>query len=245
VFPLIAPLLALAQPPTYPPVPPPPDLPPPINLSHPPPPVLPPVVTPGAGVPASLAAAGPALAQLACPGPGAHPFQRLPRVCYVPACPCDDAAGGAPAPVHWVKEFHEAAHVPLPRFTADGLAVCREGLLVYEGMRLTVYPNGVYDVAFTAEVPDMPVTLRLQLVFNNPPGYTPGEYRLTLPPFRLEPRPDARPGDPSANVLHVAHRGYSTLLAAGHRVDAAWSVARVGTARFGTPVAVTDPTPGP
>lgn len=255
MFPLFAPLLALAQPAPPPlPVLPPPGS-PPINLSHPAPPVLPPVVTPA--VPVPWPPAGWAAAQMPCPGPAAHPFQRLPRICSVLPCPCEDSGGhghGAFALPYWTKEFHEAAHVPVPRFTADGLPACLDGLLIYEGMCVTVYANGVYDVSFTAEVPDMPATVRLQLVLQNPADRTRGEYRITLPPFRLEPRAEVRPGDPTANTFHVAHRGYSSLLvfvappggiALNGRVTGEvgprWVVTRVGTARFGTPLAVTDP----
>jgi len=255
MFPVVVSLLALAQPPAapVPPVPLGPVLlpgPPPINLSHQAPPLLPPYSTPAV----SVAIPDPSwAAQLPCPAPAAHPFQRLPRICYLKACECEGPAGAAPNPVYWVKEFHDAAHVPLPRYTADGHAVCLDGLLIYEGMRVTVYTSGVYDVSFTAEVPDMPVTLRLQLILKtseDPMGW----YRLTLPPFRLEPKTDARPGDPSANIFHVSHRGFSSLLvrqaALGPyqqpqtttgAVDPYWTIARVGTARFGTPVAITDP----
>lgn len=236
--------------PLGPPVPLLPPGPPPINLSHPAPPLIPPATPAVAAPPPDPSWA----AQLPCPAPAAHPFQRLPRICYLKACECDGSAGGAPNPVYWVKEFHEAAHVPLPRFTIDGQAVCQDGLLIYEGMRVTVYTTGVYDVSFTAEVPNMPVTLRLQLVLKASEDPTTW-YRLTLPPFRLEPKADAAPGDPSANIFHVSHRGYSSLLVReGHlgpchhprmaqaRVGPDWAVARVGTARFGTPVAIADPT---
>lgn len=276
MLPVVVSLLALAQPPTpapanIPPVPPTliapsvppvppvplgppgpllPPGPPPINLSHPAPPFIPPA-TPAVAVPIPDPSWA---AQLPCPAPAAHPFQRLPRICYLKACECDGPGGAAPNPVYWVKEFHEAAHVPLPRFTIDGQAVCQDGLLIYEGMRVTVYTSGVYDVLFTAEVPDMPVTLRLQLVLKTSDDPT-GWYRLTLPPFRLEPKADARPGDPAANIFHVSHRGFSSLLVREAqlgpyhqpqtpqvRVGPGWTVARVGTARFGTPVAISDPT---
>jgi hypothetical protein len=242
MVPVVVSLLALAQPPG-PDLPPP--GPPPINLSHPAPPLLPPATAAG---PVSPPDAKWAEAGMPCPGPAAHPFQRLPRVCLLKACECDGGGTAALGRAWWVKEFHDAAHVPLPRFTIDGQAVCHDGLLIYEGMRVTVYKTGVYDVSFTAEVPEMPVTLRLQLVFQRPAEnlkHPRGEYRLTLPPFRLEPKTDARPGDPAANIFHVAHRGFSSVLVedlpAQQMVQPGWQVTRVGTARFGTPVAITDP----
>ncbi len=248
MFLFLASALSLGADPEPPPLPLP--GPPPINLSHPAPPFLPPG-SPAAGGP--LAPPGWAAAQFPCPDPGAHPFQRLPRVCPVIPCPCDDGKctdGCAHAGPLWTNEFLDAAHVPIPRFTADGQPVCLDGLLIYEGMRLTVYPNGVYDVSFTATIPEMPVTLRLQLVVVPPDEAR--EYRLTLPPLRFEPRADARPGDPNGNTFHVAHRGYSGVFAlhqprrpatpgGAGEVNYGWTVTRVGTARFGTPVAVSDP----
>lgn len=210
-----------------------------------------------------------------CPGLITQPFQMLPRICPVMPCPCDDhsngGAHGATRPCPWIKEFHHAAHFPYPRFAPDGTLIPLDGLLIYEGMRLTVDPaTGLYDVAFTATVPNMPVTVRMQLVFDAPldpaKGLLPRQYRITLPPFRLEPKRGAKPGDASAFTFHVAHRGYSGLFRdtslslaivqvpnlispAGPGccqpdfIDCRWAVSRVGTARFGSLTAVDDLNP--
>jgi hypothetical protein len=151
-----------------------------------------------------------------------------------------------------VKEFEQAAHIPLPRFAPDGCPLPAEGLLIYEGMRLAVYDDGSYDLSFTATVPDMPVTLRLQLVFETC-AHDPSALRLiTLPPIWMAPRRDAKLGDVDATTFHVAHRGYSSLfrcdqqpllglLSTGRRVITKDTpLYRVGTARFGTPVALDD-----
>jgi hypothetical protein len=194
-----------------------------------------------------------------CPPLIVQAFQRLPRVCPVIPCPCDPVEGSAYHPQVWVKEFHHAAHVPLPRFTLEGNPVQAEGLLIYEGMRLTVDPHtGNYDVSFTATVPNMPVTLRMQLILTNPVNPQ-DQYRLTLPPIRMQPPKDARPGDPTPNTFHVAHRGYSSLFLDERHwphaqrapvpadcrpqpaINCHWMLTRVGTARFGTPVAIDDP----
>ena len=64
-------------------------------------------------------------------------------------------------------------------------------------------------------------------------------YRITLPPIRIEPRANAQPGDPAGNTFHVTHRGYSTLLLkSARKIEPNWSVQRIGTARFGTPIAL-------
>jgi len=147
----------------------------------------------------------------------------------------------------WTKDFHQAAHFPLPRYAIGGSPQFVDGLLIYEGMRLTVYNDGTYDLAFTATVPEMPVTIRLQLVFTQPGTISPAlvrqVYRITLPPLRLEPKRDARPGDPTANTFQVAHRGYSSLFVVNGTalfINSNWDVTRIGTARFGTAVAVED-----
>jgi hypothetical protein len=186
-----------------------------------------------------------------CPAPAAQPFQRLPRVCQVKPCPCDDEFGSSFTAQAWVKEFHEAASVTYPRFGLDHCPLPGDGLVIYEGMKLKVDPvTGMYDVSFTASVPGMPATLRLQLIFDEPPPRG-RQYRLTLPPIRLEPPKDAKPTDYSAHTFHVAHRGYSSLfrtnLVAGAAVppdgrhcepsppiNCDWNLRRIGTARFGT-----------
>ena len=177
-----------------------------------------------------------------CPGPVAHPFARLPRICPLEPCLC--AEGGRidtdlKTPP-WVKEFHQAAHFPLPRFAADGSPVIGDGLLVYEGMRFTVYADGTYDLSFTATVPEMPVTIRLQLAFSTD-DLQPPKYFITLPPIRLDPKLNTRPGDPTGCTFQVAHRGQSTLFRT-KEIAETWTIRRSGTARFGSPVVADDGT---
>lgn len=213
-----------------------------------------PVLVPGAAIPGPLPPAQAALqAQAACPGSMIQPFLRLPHVHLVG--PCTDGQSGADLDLQgrWVKEFADAAQFPLPRYDLNRTLMPGDGLLIYEGMRLTVYPkSGIYDLEFTATVPETPVTVRLQLEFARPlvvgsiePGC--GPYRLTLPPIRLEPNRDAKPGDTAANTFNVHHRGYSSLFSdstppsvceSKPLIGCGWSVTRKGTARFGTPVAI-------
>lgn len=185
----------------------------------------------------------------ACPAPGGQPFLRTPAVTRVPECQGRGDAVSGKACCMWAYDFDSAAHFPLPRFDLCGQRLPAEGLVIYEGMRLRVNPKtGEYDVSFTATTPNTPATVRLQLVFTPKVGVGTGEYKLTLPPIRLEPAADARPGDPNAYTFHVNHRGESRLF----RTDSwcaecpspiidckCWCISRVGTARFGT-VAATD-----
>ena len=195
-----------------------------------------------------------------CAGPALQPFQRQPRVCPVAVCPCEPNGEGDKN-LAWVKEFHTPASVPYPRYDLDGRPVDGDGLIIYEGMRFAVDPKtGKYDLTFTATVPAMPVTLRLQLRLTNPaePFQT---HTLTLPAIRMQPPPGAQPGDPVPLTFHIAHRGFSSLfleqppayplLAQSPTlvpcpvpapIDCKWVITRTGTARFGTPVAVDDPT---
>jgi hypothetical protein len=193
----------------------------------------------------------------ACAGTGLYPFEKLPRVTLVDPCTGGAGAGDSATCAVWSKEFSSPAHIEYPRFTLDGVRVPGNGVVIYEGMQLTVNPeSGKYDLTFTATVPEMAVNLRLQLVFRNPKNAS-ETYSLTLPPIRLEPKRDAKPGDPTAWTFSVAHRGYSTLFVYKNyrpalnraadekfpeRIDATWQLSRSGTARFGTPVAVDDPT---
>ena len=201
-----------------------------------------------------------ATSQPACPSTAtAHPFQRLPRVCPVPPCLCADellgagqheghahaagprAADALTPKVVLVKVFDQAASIPLPRFTAAGCPLPTDGLVIYEGMRLVVYYDGGYELSFTATVPDMPTVLRLQLVFADP-GLPdgPAAYRITLPPIRMAPGKDHVPGEVRGVTFNVSHRGYSSLLAPGGAALGK-ELYRVGTARFGTPIALEDP----
>ena len=149
---------------------------------------------------------GPLKTQAACPGSMLQPFLRLPSV--RPVGPCESGSGAGQFDVKdvWVKEFHHAANFRIPRFARDGNPTpTDDGMLIYEGMRLTVYPaTGLYDVEFTATVPSTPVTVNLQLVFTRNGQYS-GQvdpsgdsYRMTLPPIRLDPNLNAiKFGDPN------------------------------------------------
>ena len=189
-----------------------------------------------------------------CAPPAVQPFYKQPRVCPVAVCECD---GGGAAVAKWgstwVKEFSGAASVPIPRFDQNGSPVCGDGLIIYEGMRLTVDPEtGLYDLTFTASVPNTSAVLRMQLTFTDSEKL----YTLTLPPIPMHPPRDAKPGDPVGTTFHIAHRGYSTLFLAQTpsrptteepncrplaKIDCTWQVKRDGTARFGTPVAILAP----
>lgn len=202
-----------------------------------------------------------------CSPPTVQPFYKQPRVCPVAICECDDAPPASRPARLWVKEFSRAASVPLPRFDQNGQTVCGDGLIIYEGMRLTVDPDtGLYDLTFTATVPSTSVILRMQLSFtktSTDPAHIkigdgapcPEPYTLTLPPIVMHPPRDAKPGDPVGNTFHISHRGYSTLFLKDRGVPVAtealgghmpetitrhWEIKRDGTARFGTPVAIQD-----
>ena len=199
-----------------------------------------------------------------CPAPAVQAFQKLPRVCPVEVCPCETGEGGAYSPRVWVKEFHHAAQVPLPRFTIDGREITADGLLIYEGMRLTVDPaTGNYDLSFTATVPSMPVTLRMQLVLTEPVPQKEQSTRMPRIPANAAGNPHEPPKDfaPATRrrIRSIAHRAIracsstqnsgrpswreKALTRTAHRptITCDWLLSRIGTARFGTPVRDREP----
>lgn len=177
-----------------------------------------------------------------CPGTGTPAFARQPVVKAVDACTGGSGTADG-ACISWYYSFPHAATFPLPRFDQNGMTIAGDGLVIYEGMRLTVNDTtGVYDLNFTATVPETAVTVRLQLRFERKNNAA-DVFHITLPPIRLEPPRDARPGDPAGNTFQVNHRGYSLLFqkpnpGVGEPLHVNnWKITRLGTARFGTPLA--------
>jgi hypothetical protein len=195
----------------------------------------------------------------ACPNsdPSA-PFLRLPKVEAL--APCQGRLSGSECDKNsWSHVFVSAAHFPIPRFTASGEPVSADGLVIYEGMKLTVYPDsGYYDLSFTATSPNIPVTLRLQLELSHPQQEG---FRLTLPPIIIEPTGDSRYGDTKGLTVAVNHRGHSELFKKTVNLDTKlifpqstpplrapgtayadkeWQVRRLGVARFGLSTPTSD-----
>jgi hypothetical protein len=128
-------------------------------------------------------------------------------------------------------DFFGPAHFPLPRFGLMGEDLFGEGVVIYEGMRLLCTAEGHYEVRFTASAPDMPVTLRLQLVVLTQEGLA---FSLTLPPAAIVPDEEDVWED-GRNNQHSAwqfrHVGFSPLIC--RYFDRLGLVTRQGTARFG------------
>ncbi len=207
-----------------------------------------------------------------CPNPNdPAPFLRTPT--QEPLGQCKDGSGcGGAADLRkeadvWRHTFHTAARFSIPRFSQQGEPVEADGVVIYEGMRLTVNAaTGVYDLSFTATTPPTPVTLRLQLVFH-PPGEPDKTVRLTLPPIDIEPEA-SRSSRSVGTTVRVSHRGFSELFlnpdkqavssdllakppiniqqpfplpaAFGYQVTKDWTVVRGGTARFGSALTTSD-----
>ena len=223
-----------------------------------------------------LLAAGQAAAQTSTPtcanwpaecGPldPSAPFLRTPRVELLSAC-----KGTSPTPAtcgaeRWSHTFTGAAHFPITRFGPAGEPVETEGLVIYEGMKLTVdRDSGHYDLSFTATAPNVPVTVRLQLGFSKDMfGPNNDLFRLTLPPIVIEPSYEAaKTGYAGGTTVSVNHRGDSAVLHQRRQtvlvlppwvpypltppgmgtqsVDPGWKVRRTGTARFGMGVPTAD-----
>jgi hypothetical protein len=172
----------------------------------------------------------------ACAASASSPFSRLP--CVNPIDPCTKAdclTECKDKTKIWKHTFHKAAQFPFPRFNQQGCQVPDDGLLIYEGMTLTVDEStGNFEVAFVATAPQIPVVLRLQLAFYNPKLPLPNDpnyqssisspyTRITLPPMRIESDPKAKPGDITGNTVRINHRGQSDLFkavkAGGESID--------------------------
>jgi hypothetical protein len=133
-------------------------------------------------------------------------------------------------PLHEYR-FHVPAHFPLPQFGILGEPIPEDGAVIYEGMRVLIAADGHYEVRFTTSVPDMPVTLRLQLLVADTNG--PLAFTLTLPPISIL-APDSFRGNYDGSAFQVRLAGYSRLLAEQFGNLPRFAISRQGTARFGS-----------
>lgn len=125
--------------------------------------------------------------------------------------------------------FHQPAHFPRAEYARFGQELTTEGLVIAEGMEVSFYADGTFEVAFNALSPSVPVQVRLQLLVQDCDDQT---YTLTLPPFEF--RPAELPIEQvNGRVVgqQAYHQGWSQLVKN-------WSgqikgVGRRGTAKFG------------
>jgi len=139
--------------------------------------------------------------------------------------------------------FDHPARFPLPAWGLNGEYLERPGVLIYEGMRLVIRPDGRYQVRFTIGTPAMPVTLQIQ--FDLADQCTGQAYTLTLPPITIPPesKPAAATGEqaPKAaceNLQTIHHEGYLPILDGYPQSESVHVMRRTGTARFGYGVRV-------
>lgn len=210
-----------------------------------------------------------------CPSPPASaPFLRLPHVELLGSCRDSGGCGQTPTnfqgdPNRWHHTFHTAARFVIPRFDQSGGAVEADGLVVYEGMQLTVNSStGVYELTFTATAPPTPVVIRLQLHFSQP-GRPEACVKLTLPPIEIDVDTGSKVR-PLGPTVRVNHRGFSELFIApaaqSHssdlqkptdplhalgvvpvvpfQINKDWVISRTGTARFGSALPASSDDPG-
>ena len=134
-----------------------------------------------------------------------------------------------------VAVFEDPCHFDYTLFGRHSRHV-RESLLVYEGMRIAVKTDGYYEVSFAAEVPRIPVVLRLWLeVSTTVDGQTLRRGSISLPPVVFEPQTSLSRHQPGRTVI-VTRRGHSHLLRRiiQHESAEGISFARNGRARFGS-----------
>jgi hypothetical protein len=134
--------------------------------------------------------------------------------------------------------FSEPAH-----FSGAGYAAPAQSLvIIYEGMTVLVYPDGRYSVRFVAEVPDLPVTVRLQFRVDRAMGPA---GTITLPPMTFS-ADEYNPRHAASQSWTVRHEGYSPLLLGLCANCADCRFSRDGMARFGSlPLQPADLIPSP
>jgi hypothetical protein len=134
--------------------------------------------------------------------------------------------------------FDHPARFPLPAYGSNGEQLEKPGVLIYEGMRLAIRPDGRYQVRFTVGTPAMPVTLQLQYqLLDECTGQT---YTLTLPSITLptENRPTLStvsqpPRAAFADFQTIHHEGYLPIFEDMLEFRNMAVIRRNGTARFG------------
>lgn len=124
--------------------------------------------------------------------------------------------------------FPGAAHFPIRDYGRQGEVHSREGLVIYEGMTLSICEESDNDgnnftLTFDTSHPPVPAEMRLQLLVRKGQG---DWHTITVPPIRVEARVHGTTQDPHRFVV----KGYSAALANG---CGDLDVRRAGTVRFG------------
>jgi hypothetical protein len=205
------------------------------------PPILPPH---GSLLPPVLPGPGFAACQPAF-GESQDAFRALPETRLIPVMDNaneprreDDASTVPESPAFVQAVFSEPAH-----FSGAGYAAPAQSLvIIYEGMTVLVYPDGRYSVRFVAEVPDLPVTVRLQFRVDRITGPA---GTITLPPITFS-ADEYNPRHAASQSWSVRHDGYSPLLLGLCSNCADCRFSRDGMARFGSlPLQPADLIPSP
>ena len=147
-----------------------------------------------------------------------------------PSPPTFKAAAAACGIPLYDARFNGPANFPLPKFGLCGEPHFDDGLVIHEGMSLLVAATGHYEVSFTTSAPDIPVTLRIQLVLGDQLGR---HLTLTLLPIVISPDRYFT-GNYLGDPYQVTLRGYSKPLGLLFPSLCNQSVIRQGTARFGS-----------
>ncbi|MEZ6057571.1 MAG: hypothetical protein R3C01_12790 [Planctomycetaceae bacterium] len=108
-------------------------------------------------------------------------------------------------------------------------------VVIFEGMRVELYPNGRYHVTFVTEIPRTTIRLRMQLQLVDIVDGVPHPMgTITLPLILFNPDPNHVDTSPRA-YYRVSRSGYSHMLN-GLTVDdlTTLQVQRTGFAEFGT-----------
>ncbi len=129
--------------------------------------------------------------------------------------------------------FAGPAHFSMDTDSCGHIGVQKNPVMIYEGMSVTVFGDGRYEVRAMLDAPRIPAILRLQLTFAAESGdFT----TVTLPPISLKPGTADRSSADLANETQtwfVRRTGYSRMLQnLPIRIDAV-QVRRSGTVQVG------------
>jgi hypothetical protein len=127
---------------------------------------------------------------------------------------------------HWVHTFSMPCQFENGGFDSTGTKVPRDPISIYDGMKIWVNRNGEYKIRFRADVPRIPVVIRVQLhLQRSGPNEKLGV--ITLPPIRLNP--DGSEETPSRQFVITVQGTSDTLRQLIESADPAREGIRVAT----------------
>ena len=127
--------------------------------------------------------------------------------------------------------FFSPANFPRREYGQKGENVDAGGLVIFEGMTLSTDAKGRYDLSFHTNTPDVPVTLRLQLLVKL--EHDCAWHTITLAPIHIPGRNELKDDAKGQELQHHVRTGDIAAmrgLTCGSKI---LEIRREGSARFG------------